>query len=53
MNLIYMQEQPYIGVLVKRCSENVKQRDRRTLMAKCHFNEFEIVTVFIGVHKNT
>ena len=22
-------------------------------MPKCYFNEFEIVTVFIGVHKNT
>ena len=32
-------KQPSIGVLIKRCSENMQQIDRSTLMPKCDFNK--------------
>ena len=32
--------QPSIGVLRKRCTENMQQIYRRTLMLKCYFNRF-------------
>ena len=34
-----IQKQPSIGVLIKRCSENMQQLYRRTLMPKCNFNK--------------
>ena len=34
-----MQKQPSIGVLMKRCSENIQQIDKRTPMPKCDFNK--------------
>ena len=33
------QKPPSIGVLIKRCSENIQQIYRRTTMLKCDFNE--------------
>ena len=33
------QRQPFIGILTKRCSENMQQIYRRTLMPKCDFNK--------------
>ena len=33
-----IQKQPYIGVIVKRCSENMQQMYRRTAMSKGDFN---------------
>ena len=33
------QKYPFIGVLIKRCSENLRQIYRRTLMPKCGFNK--------------
>ena len=33
------QKQPPRGVLKKRCSENMQQIYRRTLMPKCDFNK--------------
>ena len=35
-----IQKQPPRGFLKKRCSENVQQIDRGTLMPKCDFNKF-------------
>ena len=39
-----IQRQPFRGVLKKRCTENMQQFYRRTLMPKCDFNKaaFEI-----------
>ena len=37
-----MQKQPSRGVLRKRCSENVLQIYRRTLMPKCDFNKIAL-----------
>ena len=34
----YVIEQPPRGVIKKRCSENMQQNYRRTLMSKCNFN---------------
>ena len=34
-----LQKKPSIGVLRKRCSENMQQIYRRTLMLKCNFNK--------------
>ena len=34
----FVQKQPSIGVLTKRCSENMQQVYRRTPMLKCYFN---------------
>ena len=34
-----IQKQPLRGVLKKRCSENMQQIYRRTLMPKCNFNK--------------
>ena len=39
MPVIYHQKQPPRGVLRKRCSENIQQIWRRTLMPKCGFNK--------------
>ena len=36
---IHGQKQPSSGVLNKRCSENMRQIYRRTLMSKCEFNK--------------
>ena len=36
---IYLQKQPSRGVLKKRCSENMQQIYRRTLMPKREFNK--------------
>ena len=33
-----VQKQPSIGVLIKRCSENIPQIYRRTPIPKCDFN---------------
>ena len=33
-----VQKQPFIGVLIKRCSENIPQIYRRTPIPKCDFN---------------
>ena len=33
------QKQPYRGVLIERCSKNIQQIYRRTLMTKCDFNK--------------
>ena len=35
----YYQNQPSIGVLIKKCSEKMKQIYRRTSMPKCDFNK--------------
>ena len=35
----YYQNHPSIGVLIKRCSEKMKQVYRRTSMPKCDFNK--------------
>ena len=37
--LISLQKQPFRGVLVERCSENMQQIYRRTPMPKCDFNK--------------
>ena len=37
-NSANIQKQPSIGVLIKRCSENVQQIYRRTPIQKCDFN---------------
>ena len=34
-----VQKQPFRGVLLKRCSENMQQIYRRTPMPKCNFNK--------------
>ena len=34
-----IQKQPSIGVLIKRCSENMLQIYRRAPMSKCDFNK--------------
>ena len=34
-----IQKQPSIGVLIKRCSENMQEIYRRTNMLKCDFNK--------------
>ena len=34
-----IQRQPYIGVLIKRCSENKQEIYRRTNVPKCDFNK--------------
>ena len=39
LQLLYMQEQPSRGVLMKRCSENMQQIYRRTPMPKCDLNK--------------
>ena len=36
------QKQPIKGLLIKRCSENMQQIYRRTLMSKCDFNKVEL-----------
>ena len=36
---LYFQKQPSRGVLRKRCSENMQQINRRTLMPKCDFSK--------------
>ena len=33
------QKQPFTGVLIKRCSENMQQIYRKTPMPKCEFNK--------------
>ena len=35
----YYEKQPSRGVLIKRCSENMQQIYRRTLMPKSNFSE--------------
>ena len=40
------QKQPYRGVLKKRCSENMQQIYRRTLMLKCDFNKVAMKSRF-------
>ena len=35
-----IQKQPPIGILRKRCSENMQQIYRITPMSKCDFNKF-------------
>ena len=35
----YIQKQPSVGVLMKRCSENMQQIYRRIAMSKCDFNK--------------
>ena len=35
------QKQPSVGVLIKRCSENILQVYRRTLRQKCNFNKVQ------------
>ena len=39
MYMKLVQKQPSIAVLVKMCSENKRQIDRRTLMLTCDFNK--------------
>ena len=36
---INLQKQPFRGILMKRCSENMQQIYRRTRMLKCDFNK--------------
>ena len=43
---IHSQKQSSRGVLRKRCSENMQQIYRRTLMSKCDFNK--VPEVFLG-----
>ena len=38
----FFQNQPSRGVLLKRCSEDIQQLYRRTLMAKCDINKVAI-----------
>ena len=38
-NSTHVQKQSSIGVLIKSCSENLKQIYRRTPMSKCNFNK--------------
>ena len=40
------QKQPSIGVLIKRCSENIQQIYRKAPLSKCNFNKVAFV---IGV----
>ena len=35
----YSQKQPSVGVLIKKCSENIQQVYRITLILKCDFNK--------------
>ena len=35
----FSQKQPFRGVLSKRCSENIQQIYKRTVMSKCDFNK--------------
>ena len=35
----YMQKQPFIGVIRKKCSENMEQIYRGTPMPECDFNK--------------
>ena len=37
--LLIIQEEPFRGVLEKKCSENMQQIYRRTPMTKCDFNK--------------
>ena len=39
MNNGKIQKQLFVGVLMKRCSENMLQIYKRTSMAKCDFNK--------------
>ena len=47
LQLLYMQEQPSRGVLMKRCSENMQQIYRRTPMPKFDLNK--IASNFIEI----
>ena len=44
-----LQKQPFIGVLIKRCSENLQQIYRRTPMPKCDFNKVAKQSNFIEI----
>ena len=47
--LMNMQNHPSIGVLLKRCSENMQQIYRRTRMRKCGFNKISIKASDLGL----
>ena len=37
-----LEKQPFKGVFIKRCSENIQQFYKRTPMPKCDFNKVAI-----------
>ena len=39
MVIVFIQKQPSIGVLIKKCFENMQQIYRRAAMSKCNFNK--------------
>ena len=47
-----MKKQPSIGVLRKRCSENMQQIYRRTATPKCDFNKVDFNKVALRCSKN-
>ena len=40
LTIVTKNKQPFASALKKRCSENMQQIYRRTLMLKCDFNKF-------------
>ena len=46
---VYYQKQPPRGVLMKRCSENMRQIYRRTRMLKCDFNKVALLKSHFGM----
>ena len=44
-----VQKQPFRGVLLKRCSENMQQIYRRTPIPKCDFNKVALQCNFIDI----
>ena len=45
--MMLIQKQPFRGVLMKKCSENIQEINRRSPMPKCDFNK--VVNNFIKI----